>query len=380
MVLVNINIIVVGGSFMKALLLGDVCPTQVTNPLFETGDINTLFTDTLELFKGNDLNFVNLECALTDSTSPIKKFGPNLAATSNTAAVLRKIGVNYVGLSNNHIFDFGVKGALDSMAALRKVGISYTGFGNDYKDSRKNLIVEKNGEKVCLIAVCEHEYSYALENRMGSRPFDEYDTLEDIRKAKMENDRVIVLYHGGKEHCLYPSPRLYKTCRAMAKSGADVVLCQHTHCIGCYEKYNDCHILYGQGNFHFVGLPMSNLPKTWDSLLAVKYDTSTNEIEFTPIINQEKGITLAKGEKYKSIMQDFAARNEELQNGEWKKGWHAFCEKVSGVYINAIKNACNEDSIESNNALFAHYLDCEAHTDVWRELFPTYNKTNEVDI
>ena len=26
---------------------------------------------------------------------------------------------------------------------------------------------------------------------------------------------------------------------------------------------------------------------------------------------------------------------------------------------------------------FAHYLDCEAHTDVWRELFPTWNQTNE---
>ena len=27
---------------------------------------------------------------------------------------------------------------------------------------------------------------------------------------------------------------------------------------------------------------------------------------------------------------------------------------------------------------FAHYLDCEAHTDVWRELYKTYNYTNEI--
>lgn len=365
---------------MKTLLLGDVCPTTDSNPLFEIGDVDTLFTDTLELFKGNDLNFVNLECTLTDGASPIKKFGPNLSATPNTAEVLRKIGVNYVGLSNNHIFDFGVKGAIDSMDALRKAGISYTGFGDNYEDSRKNLIVEKNGEKICVIAVCEHEFSYALENRMGSRPFDEYDTLEDIRKAKMENNRVIVLYHGGKEYCQYPSPRLYKTCRAMARSGADVVLCQHSHCIGCYEKYNDCHILYGQGNFHFTEPSAKNLPPIWNNLLAVKYDTNTNEIEFIPIINQENSITLAKGDTYKSIMEEFATRNEELQNGEWKKGWHAFCERVSRFYINTIKNACNEDSTEHNNAFFAHYLDCEAHTDVWRELFPTYNLTNEIDI
>ena len=68
----------------------------------------------------------------------------------------------------------------------------------------KNLIIEKNGEKICFITVCEHEYSYALDDRMGCRPYDEYDTMEDIRNARKDNDRVIVIYHGGKEHCRYP--------------------------------------------------------------------------------------------------------------------------------------------------------------------------------
>ncbi len=361
---------------MKALLLGDVCPTEKTAPFFEQMDTETLFTDTLKLFEGNDFNFVNLECAITNSRNPIKKFGPNLAAPIATAKVLKEIGVNYAGLSNNHIFDFGIQGAEDSMKYLDEVGITYTGFGKNYDDSRKNLIIEKNGEKVCIIAVCEHEFSYALEDRMGSRPFDEYDTIEDIRKAKSENNRVIVLYHGGKEHCRYPSPRLLKLCRAMVRNGADVVLCQHTHCIGCYEEYNGGHILYGQGNFHFVK-SNNNLPEGWKSLFAVKYDTTTNEIEFVPIVNTDVGITLAKGEEKEALVRAFAERNQELQNGQWKDGWHKFCENAKNNYINVIKNACNDDSTERNNALFAHYLDCEAHTDVWRELFPTYNQFNE---
>lgn len=361
---------------MKTLLLGDVCPTTHTKTLFEKMDTEALFTDTLELFEGNDVNFVNLECAVTESKTPIQKFGPNLSAPSNMVKILKEIGVNYVGLSNNHFFDFGIEGAKDSIRFLKEAGIAYTGFGENYEDSRKNLIIEKGGEKVCLIAVCEHEFSYALDDRMGSRPFDEYDTLEDIRKAKKENNRVIVLYHGGKEHCRYPSPRLLKTCRAMVRSGADVVLCQHTHCIGCYEEYNRGHILYGQGNFHFVGLS-DNVPDSWNSLLATRYDTITNKIEFVPIVNTDTGITLAKGEEKDHIIQSFERRNRELQNGEWKKGWHDFCKKISPIYINVIKNACTDDSKEIDNAMFAHYLDCEAHTDVWRELFPTYNQTNE---
>ena len=76
-------------------------------------------------------------------------------------------------------------------------------------------------------------------------------------------------------------------------------------------------------------------------------------------------------------MAGFAQRNASLQSGEWKQGWHAFCESMRSVYTDAIKKACNEDSTELSNAHFGHYLDCEAHTDVWRELFPTYNQTNE---
>lgn len=392
---------------MKTLLLGDLSPTKGTDPMFQSGDIQTLFSDTAALFDGNDVNFVNLECALTESEKSIKKFGPPLKSGLKTADTLKELGVNYCGLSNNHIFDFGIKGAVDTIEALNEAGIVYTGFGENYEDSRKDLIIEKDGESICIIAVCEHEYSYALDDRMGSRPYDEYDTIADIRKAKAENDRVIVIYHGGKEHCQYPSPRLYKACRAMADNGADVVLCQHSHCIGCYEEYNGSHILYGQGNFHFVkpaGIPT---PPTWDSSLAVKYDTKTNEIEFIPFVNYEgKGITIAKGDAKNEVMTAFEERNAELISGEWKKGWHRFCVSMQDKYLEVLKRACNQeyievitsdgsvydvlaqkidatgigtdvDPIDMFNAHFGHYLDCEAHTDVWRELFKTWNHTNE---
>lgn len=361
---------------MKALLLGDLSPTAKTDPLFDKGEISGLFYDTLSLFEGNDINFVNLECALTEHDVSIKKFGPPLKACRNVAKVLKEVGVNYCGLSNNHIFDYGKKGIEDTLQALDEAGLTYTGFGDDYEDSRKNLIIEKDGERVCIIAVCEHEYSYALEDRMGARPFDVFDTLEDIRKAKEENHRVIVIYHGGKEHCRYPSPRLYHACHAMAKAGADVVLCQHSHCIGCYEEYNGSHILYGQGNFHFVK-PAFNTLETWNGGLAVKYDTKTHQIDFVPFVNYEAGIKLAQGEEKEEMMKSFAKRCESLKNGQWRQGWSDFCDTVKDYYKSVVANAFCEGNSEHENNRIGHYLDCEAHHDVWVEIFPTYNQTNE---
>lgn len=257
---------------MKLLLLGDLSPTYITAPLFEAKNLETLFTNTRYLFEESDFTIANLECALTNSEKEISKYGPPLKAPRETAEVIKELGIDCVNLSNNHVFDYGKEGIRDTLLALAQNGIDYTGFGDNYDDSRKDYILQKNGEKIAFVAVCEHEYSYALENRMGSRPYDEYDTIEDIRKAKQTADRVIVLYHGGKEFCKYPSPRLHKLCRAMIRNGADVVLCQHTHCIGCYENYEGGHILYGQGNFHFV---KPHDFDGWFTSLAVNYDTKS---------------------------------------------------------------------------------------------------------
>ena len=66
-----------------------------------------------------------------------------------------------------------------------------------------------------------------------------------------------------------------------------------------------------------------------------------------------------------------------MLDGTWKQGWHDFCEEMRGYYCGAIERCCVPGESEWDHDLFGHFLDCEAHTDVWRELFPSYNLTNE---
>lgn len=115
----------------------------------------------------------------------------------------------------------------------------------------------------------KHEYSYALPDRMGVNPYDPCLTMQDIRELKREVNRVVAVYHGGKEHCQYPSPRLRNLCHEMILCGADAVLCQHSHCIGCYEEYQGGHIVYGQGNFHFM---FGEMTRNWYTAFLVELD------------------------------------------------------------------------------------------------------------
>jgi len=364
---------------MKTLFTGDICPTKFTNESFAKADVKTLFTDTVQLFKEADFSFINLECAITDTDGAILKYGPNLKAPKATAKMLKELGVTVAGISNNHVFDFGRAGALDTIAELREAGVEYTGFGNDYEDSRKNYYYEKDGEVIAVVAVCEHEYSYALDDRMGSRPFDEFNTIEDIRDAKEKADRVIVCYHGGKEMCHYPSPRLIRVCRAMVRAGADLVMCQHTHCLGAYENYNGAHIVYGTGNFNFVN--PDNKEDCWHDGMAVRYDTETNEIELVPIheLADGSGITLAKGDKLAAMEAEIELYSDSLKDGTWKNGWHEFCENMADQYLPRLATFMEEGRTEKERAILSHYLDCEAHNDLLRELFPSFNATNEKD-
>lgn len=368
----NFDIILVSEVFvMKTLLVGDLSPTAVTDPYFAKKDVDALFSkEVQDLFKSADMSFVNLEVALTDSEEGIKKFGPCLKASGGTADLLKTLEVTVCGLSNNHIFDFGAKGVADTLAHLDRVGLPYTGYGDNYNDSRKNFLFEQNGEKICLIAVCEHEYSYATDTEEGARPFDCFDTIDDIREAKKTADRVIVLYHGGKEHCRYPSPRLVKTCRAMVKAGADLVLCQHTHIIGCFEEFEGGKILYGQGNFHFAGKYEGD---GWNQFLATVYDTKTGDVEFIPLVNDGPQIKFAEGDEKEGIMKGLADRSALGEKG-WCEGFRNVCLTDFAWYIDVLGY---KDAPEDRHHLLAHYLDCEAHHDVLNEHFKTAHQKNE---
>ena len=87
---------------------------------------------------------------------------------------------------------------------------------------------------------------------------------------------------------------------------------------------------------------------------------------------------LAKGELKDRLMREFAQRNASLADGIWKDGWHKFCVKNTQRYTDAVKDNEGTEDGGRGNTLFAHYLDCEAHTDVWRELFKTANHRNEM--
>lgn len=238
---------------MEKIVIGaDIVPTPSNEENFISGNMSgALNNEVMSILNSATFRIFNLETPLYDGYSPIKKVGPNLVAKCATINGLKALGTNLVTLANNHIMDQGIAGLNSTLETLKQSRIEHVGVGMNSTEARKPYCFDFSRKKIGVYACAEHEFSIATDKKPGANAVDMIEIWDHISQLKSECDYVIVLYHGGKEYYRYPSPNLQKICRKLVDKGANLVITQHSHCVGCQENYHDATIVYGQGNFLF---------------------------------------------------------------------------------------------------------------------------------
>ena len=318
---------------MSIIIGADIVPTKSNYDLFEKGDVLELVgQELLDILNKADYRIFNLEVPLADTEKPIPKCGPNLIAPRSTVNGLKALGVDLFTLANNHILDQDIQGLDSTRKALDEAGIAYIGVGNTPKEAAKPYIFENAGKKIGVYACAEHEFSIVSDTRPGANPYDPLESFDHVAKLKEQCDFVIVLYHGGKEHYRYPSPNLQKVFRKFAEKGADLVIAQHTHCIGCMEGHNGSTLVYGQGNFLFD----SQDNEFWQTSLLISVNDDFS-ITYIPIEKRQNTVRLAKDEQADAVLKDFYERNQNIQeNGFVEKEYQAFADSMHDQYLYTI--------------------------------------------
>jgi poly-gamma-glutamate synthesis protein (capsule biosynthesis protein) len=152
-----------------------------------TGD--SLFTaDVPEEYFNGDFKEVksyldSCDLKMTNLETNVSKFGdfPNsysggtwLNTEPEVFDDLTKCGFDYYGTANNHCMDYGHHGLLSTLEELDKRGLAHSGTGRDLEEASAPAIVEKNGVKTAILAVC-CEYDAV---QVGSRAGDSNDTMK----------------------------------------------------------------------------------------------------------------------------------------------------------------------------------------------------------
>ena len=298
---------------MRIIIGADVVPTQSNIDAFKQGDALAIVGEkAVNWIKDADFRIYNLETPLCDVANPINKNGPHLITPTDAIKGYKALGADLLAMANNHIADQGQQGILSTFKAVDEANIARIGCGTP-TDAAKPYIIEGNGKKIGVYACAEHEFSIVSDNKLGANPFDPLECPDRVAKLKTECDFVIVLYHGGREFYRYPLPQLQKNCRKLVEKGADLVICQHTHCVGCYEDYLEGKIIYGQGNFVFD----RKSDEYWNTSLLVKVDTDSKAVEYLPLSKASGTLKAAEGDESDGIIKGFEQRSDEIKSEDF---------------------------------------------------------------
>ncbi len=167
-------------------------------------------------------------------------------------------GVDAVGLSGNHLLDFGRKAIIDTLALYKAKNVPVYGGGANEKEAAVPLVLEHNGNRIAFVAANQYgpPVAWAGPDKPGSAKFDLATMQAQIRELKPKVDVVFAEvqhletnYKG--EYVNVPNDQAEIDFRGLSDAGADVVTGVMAHAPQALELRDNGLILYGLGNLYF---------------------------------------------------------------------------------------------------------------------------------
>lgn len=228
-----------------------------------------LFGNIKPFFDETDILFGNFESTLTDSPYPAKDTSQGMTFAFRTppayADMLKDLGFDVLSVANNHSFDFGDQGFLDTVANIEKRGMKAVG------EKGKIVYTKANNLTVAFIG-----FSY-LPDHNSMHDLEAAGAL--VREAKQNAQIVVISVHAGAEgsdevHTRNQTEYFFGENRgnliafshSLIDQGADLILGHGPHVPRALELYNGKLIAYSLGNF--VGYQtLSTVGPLGDSLI-----------------------------------------------------------------------------------------------------------------
>ncbi|WP_338760375.1 CapA family protein [Bernardetia sp. ABR2-2B] len=243
---------------IKLLFGGDILLDRGVRIEIEKKGVVSLFDSLKPIFdeykSENDFILANLECPLTDESSPIpKRF--SFRVPSSFADSLKKVGLTHLFLANNHTNDHHRKGLSNTFNSLKKAGIIGIGYGETHSESCEPVFINKENNRIAIFSVVR----VPLENwfRMEDKPsVCQSSTKELVQKVKELKEKepqtiIIISLHWGTEYKFLPKAEQRKEAHLLTLAGADAIIGHHPHVTQSIEFVNEKPVFYSLGNFVF---------------------------------------------------------------------------------------------------------------------------------
>jgi poly-gamma-glutamate synthesis protein (capsule biosynthesis protein) len=200
------------------------------------------------------VRFVNLEGPLSDQNGETMSPSNPLIFTGppSGADALARASISVVSTANNHAWDYGRAGLLQTLANLDRVGIAHAGSGATPDAAAAPAFVEFHGWRVAFVAVTD-VWNFGPLAAHKARDYvakaDPASVARSIASAREHGAEIVVVsQHGGDEYADQPLARARALLHAYVDAGADIVVGHHPHVVQGVEWYQGKPIFYSLGN------------------------------------------------------------------------------------------------------------------------------------
>lgn len=333
---------------ISLLISGDFCPIGRIDEILKEERYADIFNGFQKITTEVDYSIVNFECPVTTSNVKIDKTGPCLKTENlNSLKALKFAGFDLLTLANNHIQDYSGNGVMDTIKYAKKAGFNTVGAGKNSEEASKPFIAEIKGIRIGFVNIAENEFCSATDTLPGANTFDFIENTKTIKELRKRVDKIILIYHGGREHYQLPTPDQRKRLRYFIESGVDAVVAHHTHCVSGYEYYLDKPIIYSLGNFIFDYKKKYQKGKWTEGMSVILSLNENNQNFIVDLIPHLQGreddctLKILKGDEKKYFLDNIQILNNSIGDDDlFHKKWHEYLLDQKAFYLSSfyIKN------------------------------------------
>jgi poly-gamma-glutamate capsule biosynthesis protein CapA/YwtB (metallophosphatase superfamily) len=225
------------------------------------------------LFRRDDLTVVNVECPVTDEGSQLSKEF-SFHGTPAALPAMRDAGIEVGSLANNHAYDRGPEGVVDSRRNLEDAGIAAVGAGKDQAQALQPAMFRTGGWTIAVLGfdeVLDPLDEVAGPHKPGTAAGHDFSLMvRAVKDAAARADLVVVMIHWGVE--LDTQPRAYQVSEGhrLIDAGADMIFGAHSHRLQPMSVYQGRPIFWSLGNF------------VWPNFSSAGSTTAVAQVTVTP--------------------------------------------------------------------------------------------------
>lgn len=268
-----------GKDYFDVSFVGDVLYDPDFPPMERAsrlgGAVNCFDEEVVERLTTSDITLINNEFTIGTQGSPLKGKTWTFQADPDCIQIHKDLGADIVSLANNHVYDYGETGFLDTLDHLKNAGMPYVGAGRNVEEAGMAQYFIVNGVKVGIIAASRAEKKFFTPVATADKPgvmgtYESAEFLDAIKEADAQCDILIAYVHWGTEGTTKLEDAQKDMAREYIDAGVDAVVGGHPHRLQGLEFYNNKPIAYSLGNFWFASYKVDT------TVLTLRFDGDMN--------------------------------------------------------------------------------------------------------